>query len=278
MSKPSVILLGSKPGAVVALSEILKRGWNVHCVVTSPEFENDWLPTPSLKEYAEENCISVFDDQNDIPINTKVDFVFSYMFRYLVSETVIKMAKVAALNFHAGPLPEFGGWAFYNIAILESSYEYGCTCHYMDNNFDTGPLLKVHRFPIDSKIETAYSLERITQKQMIVLFIDVCDLAENGTKLPKQAQQKSKMRYMNKYEFEALKQIPEDADSETIDRYARAFWYPPYEGATIYHNGSRIEILPEIVKKQLATLLHSDDLQYLYNGNNKVSKSKSFMR
>lgn len=271
MSKPSVILLGSKPGAVVVLSKMIQRGWDIRYVVTTPEFNYDWIPGPTLEQFARDNGIKVLSDQNDIPVKVKTDYVISYMFRYLVKENVINMADRAALNFHAGPLPEYGGWAFYNIAILENSQEYGCTCHYMDNNFDTGPLLKVHRFPINSKLETAFSLERKAQEQMIVLFSEFCNMAESGEELPIKQQDPNKMRYLTKTEFEELKQIPADADSDTIDRYARAFWYPPYECAYTVINGNRVEIIPEIVKKELASLLHADDLEHLYNSKTNIS-------
>ena len=271
MNKPSVILLGSKPGSVVVLTQMLNRGWDVKYVVTSPEFSHEWIPGPTLEQYAKENGISVLSSQHDIPLDVQADFVISYMFRHLVSETVINMANRAAINFHAGPLPEYGGWAFYNIAILEGSSEYGCTCHYMDNNFDTGPLLRVHRFPINSKSETAFSLERKAQEQMIVLFSEFCDLAETGESLPKEDQDPAKMRYLKKEEFEVLKQIPADADAETVDRHARAFWYPPYECAYIVLNGNRVELVPKIVKEQLAALLHADDLEHLYRAETKAN-------
>ena len=187
------------------------------------------------------------------------------MYRYLVKPEVISMAKRAALNFHAGPLPEFGGWAFYNIAILENSKEYGCTCHYMDNNFDTGPLFKVNRFPIDASKETAYSLERKAQQEMIRLFIDFCDIAESGEVLPYKNQEKEKMRYMNREEFEKLKEIPSGSDAETVDRYARAFWYPPYECAYINCGGIKAEVTPVIAKEQIASYLHQDDYEELWS-------------
>src|SRR2546429_6446173 len=118
--KPSVILLGSKPGSIVALSMMLKRGWNIRYVVTSPRFEHPWIAGPSLKEFATAQGLSVFDSQSELPLE-QVDFVISYMFRLLVKPATLQLARRGALNFHAAPLPEFGGWAFYNVAILENA-------------------------------------------------------------------------------------------------------------------------------------------------------------
>lgn len=260
MKKPTVILMGSKPGAVVALSVLLQRGWDVRYVVVSRKITHPWIAGPTLEQAAEASGIEVVL-QADLPRTEQVDFVLSYMFRYRVKTDVIAMARRGALNFHAGPLPEFGGWAFYNIAILENATEYGCTCHYMDDGFDTGPLLKVNRFPIDASRETAVSLEQKAQEEMIRLFIDFCYMAETQDTLPLERQDRSKVRYLKAEEFEALKEIPKDADEGTVDRYARAFWSPPYECAFTRIGQAKVEVIPRIAKLGLASLLHVNDLE-----------------
>ena len=260
MSSLSVIFMGSKPGSVVALSILLERGWKVKYVVTAPKFTHPWIAGPTLEDLGKAKGIEVIT-QDEIPRNEKVDFVISYMFRNLVKPDVLILARRAAINFHAAPLPEFGGWAFYNIAILENATEYGCTCHYMDKGFDTGPILKVRRFPIDALQETAFSLEQRAQEEMIRLFLDFCHISETRGTLPLEEQDKSKMRYLSRREFETLRKIPVDADEETINRYARAFWYPPYECAYIEVGDAKVEVVPKIAKVQLAALLHANHLK-----------------
>lgn len=262
MSKPSVILMGSKPGSVVALSLLVERGWNVLAVVPSKVTDRGWIAGPTLQEFAMARGIPVLT-QADLPTQPAPDFVISYMFRNRVKPETLARARRAALNFHAGPLPEFGGWAFYSVAILEGATEYGCTCHHMDEGFDTGPLLKVRRFPIDASQETAWSLEQKAQAEMVRLFFDFCDMAESGEPLPSLPQDKSKMRYMSREEFEALKKIPLAANAATIDRCARAFWYPPYECAYLTVGDTKVEVVPRLVQEQLAALLHARDFANL---------------
>ncbi len=222
MAKPSVILLGSKPASVVALSVMMKRGWKVQAVVVSPKFNYTWLNGPTLQSYCEANGIPVLTSQDQLSRDSPADFVISYMFRYRVKSATLSLARRAALNFHAGPLPEFGGWAFYNIAILEDSEYYGCTCHYMDEGFDTG-----------------------------------------REELPLEEQDKNRTRYLTREQFEALKEIPVNADAATIDRIARAFWYPPYECAYMQVGAGKVQVVPALVMDQLARLLHADDLESL---------------
>lgn len=259
---PSVILMGSKPGAVLALRILLLKKWQVKSVVVTRNQDLSWIQGPTLEEYAKSQNIPVLI-QEQLDTHKKVDFVISYMYRHLVKPPVLKMAKIAAVNFHAGPLPEFGGWAFYNLAILENRRFYGCTCHYMDEGFDTGDILKVVKFPINARKETAFSLERKAQIKLIKLFEEFCQLAAGGTKLPRSPQDKSKQRYLNKKEFQKLKKIPFDCDYESQQRIARAFWYPPYDCAYLLINGKKIEVIPDIAKKDVATSLHKNDLDIL---------------
>ena len=260
---PSVVLMGSKPASVVALSVFLARGWDVRYVVASENVDLSWYGGESLKELALRHGVTVMTKQSELPTDTKVDFVISYMFRNLVRPYVLAMAKRTSLNFHAAPLPAYGGWAFYNAAILENVTNYGVTCHHMDESFDTGPILKVKYFTIDPRLETAHSLEARAQFEMIQLFVDVCALAESGRELPVVPQDPQAMRYFNRAQLEALKQIPAGADAESVDRVARAFWYPPYECAYGFLNGTKVEVIPEAAKLHTARMLHRDDLSRL---------------
>lgn len=260
MSKEA-ILLGSKPASITALLLLLNQGWTVKEVVATPN-QASWLPTPSLYDVANKLGIRTVEKQSQLE-STEVDLVISYMCRSLVKKGVLERGKYA-LNFHAGPLPEFGGWAFYNIAILEDSSEYGCTCHIMDEGFDTGPLVKVRRFGINPRRETALSLERKAQIEMILLFREVLSCYEISGEITSEEQNLNRMRYLNAEQFARMKQIPPEATPEEADRIARAFWYPPYEVAYyLLPNGTKLEAIPAIAKNDIALKMHSSDLEDL---------------
>jgi methionyl-tRNA formyltransferase len=220
------------------------------------------LPVLILYEVAKKLGIRTVAKQSDLK-STGVDLVISYMCRSLVRRDTLDRGKYA-LNFHAGPLPEFGGWAFYNVAILEESPEYGCTCHIMDDGFDTGPLVKVRRFDINPRMETALSLEKKAQTEMILLFREVISAYEVNGKIDAREQDAERMRYLNANQFKQLKEIPPYSTPEDVDKIARAFWYPRYEMA--YYrlpNGTKLEVIPEVAKNEAAKNLHFSDLDDL---------------
>jgi len=202
--------------------------------------------------------IRTVEKQSEL-ISEKVDLVISYMFRSKVKTKTLKKGQYP-INFHAGPLPEYGGWAFYSLAILEESEYYGCSCHIMDENFDTGELVKVKRFSICSRNETALSLERKSQKEMLLLFREIIDQYASKKTLSSTPQDSNKMRYLKYAEFKKLKKIPLNSNAEEADRISRAFWYPPYDLAYYeLQNGTKIESIPNIAKEEIAKHLHRDD-------------------
>ncbi|MCF4097689.1 formyltransferase family protein [Maritalea mediterranea] len=264
MSKPSVIFMGSKPGSVVALTHLHEQGWDIKAVCVSGTISHPWYPEPDLKMAARSLGLPVVRQKDLFSLVGPVDVVISYMFRHLVKPEIAKKAGLAAVNFHAAPLPEYGGWGTYNLAILEQKSEFGCTCHHLGEGFDDGPLLKVRRFPIQSDVLTGFALEQLAQKEMITLFKQFVAMVERGADLPAEPQPPHKVRYHSLEEFLPLKRIPNDADQETVERYARAFWFPPYEGAYVENNGVKLEVVPQIARETMAAQLCGDALTDLF--------------
>ena len=261
----TAIFLGSKPGGVVALERLIERGWEVKAVILPKNIDLSWIKMPSLEAVCIRNLIPIYKDQSDI-FDIEVDFVISYLSRNLVKKPLRHLAKIASVNFHPGPLPKYAGYAFYNLAILEESEFYGCTCHHMDDGFDTGDLIKVRSFPIDSNNETAYSLERKTQLEMLRLFDDFLDIAECSAAIPSKPQDPEAHRYLSRLQFDKLKVIKPGAEYAEVQKIARAFWYPPYLGAHyIDSKEGKVQIVPDIVMRNLGELLHVKDFEILQN-------------
>ncbi|MEA3399788.1 MAG: hypothetical protein U9R79_00950, partial [Armatimonadota bacterium] len=122
---PSVVFMGRKPGAVVAFEHLLAQGWKLPYVVTPAE-EAEWLPRPTLRDVAQDAGVPVLEwkpfcrlvEQNQLKEKgaESVEWVFSYLFPYLIPPSILELPKNGALNFHPAPLPDYGGLGGYNFA------------------------------------------------------------------------------------------------------------------------------------------------------------------
>ncbi len=129
------------------------------------------------------------------------------------------------------------------MAVLEGFTEWGVSAHFVDESFDTGDLVEVRRFAIDPATETAWSLDLRSQDELLEVFRGIVDTLVRGGELPREPQGEG--RYVTRQELEEMRRIPPDADAEEIERRIRAFWYPPWPGATIERDGRTYTLVDE---------------------------------
>lgn len=223
----------SKRSSVRALDWLVAHGVDVAAVVAPERSDLDQsargqgLPLVSEAElYA------------DPPAD--VDVVVSFLFWNLIREPLISLGRVGCLNFHPAPLPDFRGVGGYNLAILERLPEWGVSCHFVDEHFDTGDLVAVERFQIDPDSETALSLDTKSQQQLASLFERVMQRLLDGEELPRAPQGEG--RYVSRAEFEELRVVRPGDD---LGRKLRAFWYPPWPGAVVELDGRRLTLVDD---------------------------------
>ena len=98
---------------------------------------------------------------------------------------------------------------------------------------------------------------------MIFLFKEVISYYEAVNSLPSVKQEKKLQGYLSTKEMNRLKKVPYEVDPSTRDKFARAFWYPPYKGAYVEISGSKIFLIPDIVLDRMGYSEHKDDYQRL---------------
>jgi methionyl-tRNA formyltransferase len=161
-----------------------------------------------------------------------VDLVISFLFWKRIRGPLISLGRIGCLNFHPAPLPDMRGVGGYNLAILEGRPDWGVSCHFVDEQLDTGDLVAVERFPIDADTATALSLDIVSQERLLSLFEDVIARALRGERLPREPQGAG--RYVSREEMESLRRVRPGAD---LARALRAFWYPPWPTAILELDG-----------------------------------------
>jgi methionyl-tRNA formyltransferase len=243
-----VVFLGKhKRSAARALDWLVGAGADVVAVV-APKPDRFTREPQRLDLVAERLGLPLSSDSQlyDRPPEN-VDVVVSFLFWKLIREPLLSLGRVGCLNFHPAPLPDFRGLGGLNVAILERHNQWGVSCHFVDEHFDTGDLVEVERFPIDDQAETAFSLDLKSQDRLLGLFKRVMQQALNGDELPRTPQGDG--RYVTREEFEALRLVRPGDD---LPRKLRAFWYPPHPGAGVDVDGRDLTLVDESLLAQIA--------------------------
>ena len=243
-----VVFMGKhKRSAARALDFLVAQGADVAAVV-APEPDVRSAETQRLDLVAQRHGLALVsaDELYERPPED-VDLVISFLFWRLIREPLISVARVGCLNFHPAPLPDYRGLGGYNVAILDGVHEWGVSCHFVDEGFDTGDLVAVERFAIDEHGETALSLDLKSQQQLLSLFERVMQSALRGEELPRTPQGEG--RYVTREEFEALRLVRPGDD---LERKLRAFWYPPHPGAEVELDGKRLTLVDESLLAEMA--------------------------
>ncbi|HEU0019844.1 MAG TPA: formyltransferase family protein [Thermoleophilaceae bacterium] len=248
-----------KRSAVGGLDHLLASGWEVAAVV-APAADDRAAETQRLDLAAERAGLPLLSDDDlyaaiEDPAGaavdlTGIDAVFSFLFWKRIRQPLIELGAGGCLNFHPAPLPDMRGLGGYNVAILEDWPEWGVSAHFVDADFDTGDLVRVDRFPIDRRRETALSLDFRSQQKLLELFRWTADELAAGRDLPRAPQ--SDGRYVTRTEFEALRAVRLDDPPDLTARRIRAFWYPPHDGATLELDGQTVTLLDRALLAEAA--------------------------
>lgn len=247
----NIIYLGKdKPYAIKGLRYLIKKGFNVILVVcpsASSHSKTLYCEAKRLRL----NALSDEEFHSELQAQKykNIDLVISFLYWKKITHPLISLPQFGCINFHPAPLPDFRGVAGYNFAIYENLKEWGVSAHFVDNSFDTGDIIKVEHFQIFPEQETALSLEQKTQKRLFFLFKKIVQLFLKNKPIPRKPQTKG--RYISKKEFEIARRIRDDDSAEIIERKIRAFWFPPFHGASIIIDDKEFTLVNNFILKRL---------------------------
>ena len=267
MTKIRVIFMGKdKPSVIKALEQLLAKNIEITAIV-GPTKDKITYGRSSLKETAKKNGIKFVEDieiyeklrkGNESNFLKEIDLVISFLYWKKIKSSLIKLPRIGCINFHPAALPDFRGVAGYSIAILEKMSHWGVSAHFIDEDFDTGDIINVKRFKINSNKETAFSLEQKSQEKLLNLFNETINKLLRTKKIPRKKQSKKVGRYISKKYFEKLRKINPGDSKEVINRKIRAFWYPPFSGAYVKIKNQEFTILNDELLKEIGNRYHKD--------------------
>lgn len=236
----AIFLGDSKPYSVRGLDRLVHANMEVVAVVGRGE----------LKSHANLYKIPFYTPNQIYQEIPECDVVFSFGFWKKIKPSLIQAPKVACINFHPAPLPYYRGMAgVYNVGILEDAKEWEVTCHYVEEDFDTGDIIKAVKFPVHP-YETAKSLSDRSHGYMETLITDVATMLMRGEELPR-IRQEGEARYISRMDFEKLREVDLRDKPEVIGRKIRAFWCPPHHGACVKIWGKEYTLVTSEILKEL---------------------------
>jgi len=158
------------------LRALVSAGWDEPLLVTheADPTEKAWFA--DVGATAEEYAIPVLRPANTAQAGIertlsqlRPDFIFSFYYRSLIGDSVLKCARRAALNMHGSLLPKYRGRAPVNWAILHGERETGATLHHMVAKADAGDIVDQQAVPILCDDTAQEVMDKVTTAAEIVL-------------------------------------------------------------------------------------------------------------
>lgn len=243
-----ILFMGRKPVASQALEWLCERDdVKVVGVITDSH-----LSTSPTRDIALKFGIDIMN-REDVEKRIRdgllnFDLGVSMLYWQKIRSVVINSAKKGVINFHPAPLPEFKGTAGYNLAILENHKSWAVTAHYVDEGFDTGATIELSWFDVDQEQETAQSLEKKAQPELLNQFKRIISRVLDSDDLLPTVPNKGG-RYISRAEMESMKALTPEDD---VARKIRAFWFPPYDGAFMMVGGVKCTLVHGPILKTLS--------------------------
>ncbi len=161
-----LVFMGTPDFAVPALRKLYEAGYTISGVVTAPDKpagRGKQLKESAVKKFAREKGLTILQPHNlkdpsfqDDLSDLKPDLQVIVAFRKL-PEAVWKIPPYGTFNLHASLLPDYRGAAPINWALINGENETGVTTFFLNNEIDTGTIIRQERVPI-SEYDSAGTL------------------------------------------------------------------------------------------------------------------------
>jgi amino acid adenylation domain-containing protein len=130
---------------------LLAAGYQILGIISLDTTLRDWAVKTDIPDCSTQGEIESFLSQQPF------DYLFSIVNPLILPQTILKIPRQCAINYHNGPLPKYAGSHATSWALLHQEKTHGVTWHVMDPSVDTGEILKQMPVSIE-KNDTAFTL------------------------------------------------------------------------------------------------------------------------
>ncbi|UVO51484.1 LLM class flavin-dependent oxidoreductase [Sphingomonas sp. SUN019] len=170
------VLIGSEPLLIECGTMLRERGHQVAAIVSRRAEIRTWAATLGIP------AVDAARDLHDAGSDA-FDYLFSITNLSVLSPDILALPRVAAINFHDGPLPGYSGLNTPVWALLNGETRHAVTWHAMTERVDAGDVLATRSFDIDEG-ETAHSLNTKCFAAAIETFGELIDGLARRTLVP----------------------------------------------------------------------------------------------
>jgi len=247
--------MGTPELAAVGLQTLIDDShFNIELVITQADKavgRNLKINQPAVKILAEKNNIKVIQpskikEVTEIIKEIEPDLIVVIAYGKIIPKDILDSPKYGCINVHGSLLPKYRGSACIQATILNGDSQGGITIMKMDENMDTGDIIKKISVNLE-KEETSHSLmekiKKISQENLAQTIIDFI-----GGKIKTEKQDDSLATYVKMIKKEDGR-LDFNESAEVIERKIRAYFPWPGTFAFIEKKGlPKKEILFKILK------------------------------
>jgi methionyl-tRNA formyltransferase len=169
------------------------------------------------------------------------DFILSIQYPWIIPGAILNIVTGKVLNLHNAKIPEYRGHNSISHEILNNEKAHTTTLHWVAEEVDRGRIVKTREIPIENH-DTAFSLWNKSVDSALVLLDEVFSQFANDQEFPAGLPVGQGGKFYSK-NIAPFKKVPSINHPEIIEKWARAFYFPPHEPAYIESDGRKIYLL-----------------------------------
>jgi len=259
----NIVFFGSAQFAAPSLKALITGGHKISCIVTQPDRQKGrglHLESTAVKNTSLEAGIRIYQPEN-INTSESIEFLKSLnpdlfvviSYGQILSQEILDIPKLFAINAHASLLPKYRGAAPINWAIICGEKITGVTIIRMTEKMDAGPIITQEAIDIQED-DTAIILEDKLSKAAAGLLIKtVISIKNNSYKFT--PQDESKISFAPKLKKEDGLINWNKPASEICNLIRGVINWP---GAFTYYNGKLLKIYKAKISSQVREFASSN--------------------
>ena len=188
VSSLKILFIGEGLVMAAAIAQVRARGHTVAGVFCTVAAEAETMARAGLPVGGPAGQVGDFVAGHDH------DVLLSINNGHILKADAIGAARLAAINYHNGPLPAYAGRWVTAWAVLNGEASHGITWHLIEPGIDTGPILVQRHFAL-AEDETTGSLNLRCTQAAIESFARVLDMLESRRLEPLQQDARARSYY-----------------------------------------------------------------------------------